>query len=33
VKNLKKNFNWNPQYNDLNYILETALNWEKINEH
>ena len=25
----KKNFNWNPQYNDLNYILETALNWEK----
>ena len=29
----KKNFNWNPQYNDLNYILETALNWEKINEH
>lgn len=29
----KKNFNWNPQYNDLNYILETALNWEKNNEY
>lgn len=24
-----KDFNWKPKYNDLKYILQTALNWEK----
>jgi len=27
-----KQFNWNPKYNNLNYIIETALNWEKKNK-
>ena len=27
----KKNFNWKPKFNNLNYILKTALEWEKIN--
>ena len=26
----KKKFNWKPKYNNLNYILKTALNWEKL---
>ena len=26
----KKNFNWKPKFNNLNYILKTALDWEKI---
>ena len=26
----KKEFDWNPKYNSLNYILKTALEWEKI---
>ena len=25
----KKKFNWKPKFNNLNYILTTALNWEK----
>jgi UDP-glucose 4-epimerase len=25
----KKNFKWEPKHNNLNYILKTALNWEK----
>ena len=25
----KKEFNWNPKYNSLNYILKSALEWEK----
>jgi UDP-glucose 4-epimerase len=25
----KKKFNWNPKYNNLNYIIESAFNWEK----
>ena len=30
----KNKFNWNPKYNNLNYILNSALNWEKkIDEH
>ena len=28
----KKEFDWNPKYNSLNYILKTALEWEKIFE-
>lgn len=27
----KKKFNWKPKFNNLNYILRTALEWEKIN--
>tara|TARA_A100001011_G_scaffold395850_1_gene492025 strand:+ start:6352 stop:7323 length:972 start_codon:yes stop_codon:yes gene_type:complete len=27
----KKKFNWKPKFNNLNYILKTALEWEKIN--
>ena len=27
----KKQFNWKPKFNNLNYILKTALEWEKIN--
>ena len=27
----KKTFNWKPKFNNLNYILKTALEWEKIN--
>tara|TARA_Y100001970_G_scaffold290751_1_gene425589 strand:+ start:39 stop:1010 length:972 start_codon:yes stop_codon:yes gene_type:complete len=27
----KKKFNWKPKFNNLNYILKTALDWEKIN--
>ena len=26
-----KKFNWKPKFNNLNYILKTALEWEKIN--
>lgn len=26
---LKKELNWNPQYNDLEYIIKTAWEWEK----
>jgi len=26
----KKKFNWIPKHNDLNYILKSSLNWEKI---
>ena len=26
-----KKFNWKPKFNNLNYILRTALEWEKIN--
>ena len=29
TKKFEKKFNWHPKYNSLNYILETALNWEK----
>ena len=25
----KKKFNWKPKFNNLNYILTTALDWEK----
>ena len=28
----KKEFDWSPKYNSLNYILKTALEWEKIFE-
>ena len=29
----KKKFNWKPKFNNLNYTLKTALDWEKsINE-
>ena len=28
-KKFKEKFNWNPSYNNLNYILESALKWEK----
>ena len=28
----KKTFNWKPKFNNLNYILKTALEWEKINK-
>tara|TARA_B100000214_G_C23894796_1_gene593546 strand:- start:157 stop:1128 length:972 start_codon:yes stop_codon:yes gene_type:complete len=27
----KKEFNWKPRFNNLNYILRSALEWEKIN--
>ena len=27
----KKEFHWKPKFNNLNYILKTALEWEKIN--
>ena len=27
----KNKFNWKPKFNNLNYILKTALEWEKIN--
>ena len=27
----KKKFNWKPKFNNLNYILKPALEWEKIN--
>ena len=27
----RKKFNWKPKFNNLNYILKTALEWEKIN--
>jgi len=27
----KKKFHWEPKFNNLNYILKTALEWEKIN--
>jgi len=27
----KKKFNWKPKFNNLNYILKTALEWEKNN--
>tara|TARA_B100000586_G_scaffold57212_1_gene39174 strand:- start:1518 stop:2492 length:975 start_codon:yes stop_codon:yes gene_type:complete len=27
----KKKFHWKPKFNNLNYILKTALEWEKIN--
>jgi len=27
----EKKFNWKPKFNNLNYILKTALEWEKIN--
>ncbi len=27
----KKKFNWKPKFNNLNYILKTAFEWEKIN--
>ena len=27
----KKKFDWKPKFNNLNYILKTALEWEKIN--
>ena len=29
TKKFKEKFNWQPKHNSLNYILETALNWEK----
>jgi UDP-glucose 4-epimerase len=29
VEKFMKYFSWKPKYNDLNYILKTALNWEK----
>ena len=29
VSKIKKNTNWKPKYNNLNYILKSALNWEK----
>ena len=30
IKKFNKYFNWKPKYNNLKYILTTALNWEKI---
>ena len=30
VTKLNKSINWIPKYNDLNVILETSINWEKI---
>ncbi len=30
VQKFKKKFNWNPKYNNLNYILKSALDWEKL---
>ena len=30
-KKKKKKFNWKPKFNNLNYILRTALEWEKNN--
>ena len=29
ISKFKKKFNWNPKYNNLNYILKSALEWEK----
>ncbi|MDC1258215.1 UDP-glucose 4-epimerase GalE [Pelagibacteraceae bacterium] len=29
VDKFMKYFSWKPKYNDLNYILKTAINWEK----
>ena len=29
TKKFKEKFNWHPKHNSLNYILKTALNWEK----
>ena len=29
TRKFNKCFNWRPKYNNLNYILKTALNWEK----
>jgi len=29
VEKFMKYFSWKPKYNDLNYILKTAINWEK----
>ena len=29
IKKFNKYFNWKPKYNNLKYILTTALNWEK----
>ena len=26
----KKKFNWKPRFNNLNYILRTALEWKKL---
>ena len=29
VDKLHQNINWKPKFNDLNFILQTAINWEK----
>jgi UDP-glucose 4-epimerase len=29
VEKFMKYFSWKPRYNDLNYILRTAIEWEK----
>ena len=29
ITKFKKKFNWNPKYNDLKYILLSAIKWEK----
>ena len=29
VEKLHQNINWNPKYNNLDFIIQTAINWEK----
>ena len=29
IKEIKRKLNWKPQYDDIEYIIETAINWEK----
>ena len=29
TRKFTKDFNWKPEFNNLNYILKTALEWEK----
>ena len=29
VEKFMKYFSWKPKYNNLNYILKTAIEWEK----
>ena len=29
VNKLHKNINWKPKFDDLDFIIQTAINWEK----